>query len=201
MLINRIWGLFLHPTREWEQIKIEQEQGTKPYLLYILLLSAIPPIAGYIGATQTGWQIGDGAVTKLTIESTVPLCIASYLAIVAGIYVTGIAIDWMRDTYTDLEQHELAGSALAVYVSTPLLVLSIVGVYPIIWLGLITLVIAASYSAYLLYKGVPIVFQIPKERGMMFASAILTFALVVAVALIITTVIIWAVGFDPVFTN
>ncbi len=201
MLINRIWGLFSHPVKEWEQIKNEHKAGSKPYLLYILILAAIPPISGYIGATQTGWRIGDGNVTKLTVESTIPLCIVAYLAIVAGIYVTGIAIDWMRNTYTDLEEHELSGSALAVYVSTPLLVLSIVGVYPVIWVGLITLVIASSYAAYLLYKGVPIVFQIPKERGVMFASAILTFALVIAIVLIISTVIIWAVGFDPVFTN
>lgn len=201
MLISRIWGLFLHPGKEWEVIQQEQADRPKPYLLYVLLLSAIPPIAGYIGATQTGWQIGDGVITKLTVESTIPLCIAAYVAIVIGIYVTGIAIDWMRTTYTDLGKSDFSGLGLATYVSVPLLILSLVGMYPVIWLGLITLVVASSYSAYLLYKGVPVLFQIPQERGMMFASAILTFALVIAVVLIISTVIIWAIGFSPVFTN
>lgn len=201
MLVSHIWGLFAHPGEEWELIQKEQAEKPKLYIFYILILAAIPPIAGYIGATQTGWQIGDGAITKLTVESTIPLCIAAYFAIVIGIYVTGVAIDWMRETYTDLSKRELSGLAMATYISMPLLILSLVGVYPVIWLGLITLIVASSYSVYLLYKGVPIVFQIPKERGMMFASAILTFALVIAVVLIISTVIIWAIGFNPVFTN
>lgn len=201
MLISRIWGLFIHPNKEWELIQQEQANHSKPYLIYVLILSAIPPIAGYIGATQTGWQIGDGAVTKLTVSSTIPLCLAAYLAIVIGIYVTGVAIEWMGKTYTDLDKNEFSGLGFAIYVSTPLLILSAVGVYPVIWLGLVTLVVAASYSAYLLYKGVPILFQIPPERGTMFASAILTFALVISVVLIISTVIIWAIGFSPVFTN
>lgn len=201
VLISRIWGLFLHPNKEWELIQREQANRSRPYLIYLLLLAAIPPLAGYIGATQTGWQIGDGAITKLTVESTIPLCIAAYLAIVIGIYATGIAINWMGATYTDLDKGDFSGLGLAIYSSIPLLVLSVVGVYPVIWLGLITLVVAACYSAYLLYKGVPILFQIPPDRGVMFASAILTFALVIAVVLIISTVIIWAVGFSPVFTN
>lgn len=201
MLINRIWGLFLRPGKEWELIQEEQASRSKPYLLYLLLLAAIPPIAGYIGATQIGWQIGNGSITKLTVTSTIPLCIAAYFAIVIGIYATGVAIDWMHRTYTDRQDTQFSGLGFAVYVATPLLVLSIIGIYPEIWLGLITLVIASSYSAYLLYKGVPILFQIPRERGALFASAILTFALVMAVVLIISTVIIWAVGFSPVFTN
>ncbi len=201
VLLSHTWGLFAHPYEEWETIQQEQTKRPKLYLFYLLVLSAIPPISGFIGATQVGWQIGGGDVTKLTVESTIPLCIISYFGIVSGIVVTGIAIDWMRDTYTDLTKQQMSGIVMATYITMPLIILSVVGMYPVIWLGFIALLIGAGYSSWLLYSGVPIVFKISKERGMMFASSILTFALVMAVILLISTVIIWSVGFEPVFTN
>ena len=202
MLVSHIVGLFSHPYEEWETIQKEQAERPSLYIFYLFILSAIPPVAGFIGATQTGWSIGDaGAVTKLTVASTLPLCIIAYFGIISGIIVTGQAINWMRDTYTDLGSQELSGFVMATYITLPLLLLSIIGIYPVIWLGFIALLIGAGYSSWLLYSGVPVVFKIPKERGMMFSSAILTFALVMCVILMISTVIIWSVGFEPVFTN
>lgn len=201
MLLGHTLGLLIRPYKEWETIQTEPAKSPKSYLIYLFILSAIPPIAGYIGATKVGWSIGDGAVTKLTEASTIPLCILAYFGIITGIVVTGIAIDWMRDTYTGRKENQLSGIAMAIYITMPLILLSVVGIYPVIWLGLVTLLIGSGYSAWLLYSGVPIVFNIPKERGMMFSSAILTFALVMCVVLMITTVIIWSVGFQPVFTN
>jgi len=201
VLLSHVWGLFAHPREEFLLIQKEQADRPSLYILYILLLSAIPPVAVYIGSTMTGWRIGDGDITRMTPSSTISLCILMYLAIIAEIYVLGRAIDWMRSTYTDLSKRELSGLALATYVVMPLLVLSVMAVYPTIWMILLTLIIASSYSAYLLYAGVPIVFNISKERGMMFSSAILTIALVLAVVLMITLVIVWVMGFSPEFTN
>jgi len=201
VLLSHVWGLFAHPREEFLLIQKEQADRPSLYILYILLLSAIPPVAVYIGSTMTGWRIGDGDITRMTPSSTISLCILMYLAIIAEIYVLGRAIDWMRSTYTDLSKRELSGLALATYIVMPLLVLSVTAIYPTIWMILLTLIIASSYSAYLLYAGVPIVFNISKERGMMFSSAILTIALVLAVVLMITLVIVWVMGFSPEFTN
>ena len=41
---------------------------------------------------------------------------------------------------------------------------------------------AAAYPLYLLYIGIPIVYDIPKERGFMFASATVAVGLVLMVA-------------------
>lgn len=201
MILSHVWGIFAHPSEEILSVREKRVASPTLYIGYLLILTAIPPIAGYIGATQVGWRIGDGVVTKLTVESTIPLCIVAYLAILAGIVSTGIAINWMRETYTNLSNEDVNGISLATFVSAPLLIFSLVGIYPVIWVGMLTLILAATYSVYLLYTCVPIAFQIPKERANLFSSAILTFALVITVVLIITTVIIWAVGFSPVFTN
>lgn len=201
MLLSHVWGLFAHPREEFLVIQKEQAEKPKLYILYILILTAIPPIAVYVGSTVTGWRIGEGDITRMTTSSTLSLCVLIYLAIVAEIYVLGRAIDWMRESYTDLTKCQLSGLALATYIVMPMLVLSVFAVYPTIWMILLSLIVASSYSAYLLYAGVPIVFNISKERGMMFSSAILTIALVLAVVLMITLVIVWVMGFSPEFTN
>jgi len=201
MLLSHVWGLFAHPREEFLVIQKEQAEKPKLYILYILILTAIPPIAVYIGSTVTGWRIGDGDITRMTTNSTLSLCALIYFAIIAEIYVLGRAIDWMRESYTDLSKGQLSGLALATYIVMPLLVLSVFAIYPTIWIILLTVIVASSYSAYLLYAGVPIVFNISKERGMMFSSAILTIALVLAVVLMITLVIVWVMGFTPEFTN
>lgn len=201
MLLSHVWGLFAHPREEFQLIQKEQSIRPNRYITYILILAAIPPVSIYIGSTLTGWRIGDGEVTRMTHGSTFALSILFYLAIIAEIYVLGRAIDWMRETYTDLCKRSLSGLAMATYIVMPLLVLSVFAVYPTIWLILLSLIVASAYSAYLLYAGVPIFFGIPKERGVMFSSAILTIALVLAVVLMIALVIIWVMGFDPVFTD
>lgn len=201
MLLSHVWGLFAHPREEFEVIQKEQADRPNLYISYILILAAIPPISIYIGSTMTGWRIGDGDITRMTTSSTISLCVLIYIAIIAEIYVLGRAIDWMRETYTDLCKKSLSGLAMATYIVMPLLVFSIFAIYPTIWMILLTMIVASSYSAYLLYAGVPIFFQIPKERGVMFSSAILAIGLVLAVVLLIGMVIVWVMGFEPVFTS
>ncbi|RMF12944.1 MAG: DUF1282 domain-containing protein, partial [Gammaproteobacteria bacterium] len=61
--------------------------------------------------------------------------------------------------------------------------------------------IGLAYALYLLYEGLPILMNIPEERGFMFASSVLTVGLVMLVGLLAITVIIWSVGFGPVYVS
>jgi len=201
VILNHVWGVFAHPREEIFTLRHKRLANTPLYILYLLVFAAIPPVAGFIGATHTGWQIGDGPITRLTIESTIPLSIVGYICILLGIVCVGLGINWMRETYTELDDKDMNGISFTAFVVSPMLIASLVGLYPQIWLGFAALLVSASYSLYLLYTLTPLTFQISKERGVLFANAILTFGLVIAVVLIITTVIIWSVAFTPVFTN
>ena len=201
MILNHVWGVFTHPNEEIFTVRNKRLANAPLYVLYLLIFAAIPPVAGFIGATQVGWQIGDGPITKLTVESTIPLCIVGYLCILIGIIAVGLGINWMRETYTELSDKDMNGISFTAFIVSPMLIASLVGIYPQIWLGFAALIISAAYSLYLLYTLTPLTFQISKERSVLFANAILTFGLVIAVVLMITTVIIWSVAFSPVFTN
>ncbi len=62
-------------------------------------------------------------------------------------------------------------------------------------------VVALSWSVYLMYLGIPIVMNIPEERGFLFSSAVLAIAMVILICLMVGSVILWDFGAAPAFTD
>ena len=94
MSLTHTFGLLAHPDQEWEAIRNESETVTRLYAGHILLLALIPAVAGFIGTTQVGWQIGDGQITKLSVTSALQLSTLVYAAMLAGIFILGKFIDF-----------------------------------------------------------------------------------------------------------
>jgi len=59
----------------------------------------------------------------------------------------------------------------------------------------------AAYTVWLLHTGTRIVYDMPKERGFLFASATVAVGLVLMVSLMGLTVFLWEMGFSPIFTD
>ncbi len=200
MSLSHTVGLFAHPDAEWESIRNEGESLGKLYFGHILLLALIPAVAGFYGTTQVGWQIGDGQIIKLTMTSALQLCTLAYAAMLAGIFIIGKFIDFFAATY-QVQDKTPRGVTLAAYTATPIFLLGVIAVYPNIWVNMLVGLLAVAYAVYLLYEGLPILMKIPAERGFMFASSVLTVGLVMFVALLAISVVIWSMGIGPVYTN
>ena len=54
---------------------------------------------------------------------------------------------------------------------------------------------------YLLYVGVPTFMSIDPDEGFLFSSSILAVGLVVLVAIMAFTVVVWGLGVGPIYTN
>lgn len=196
-MIHHVLGLFTHPDQEWKDIKGEEETIGHMYLTHVLILAAIPAVSAYIGTTQVGWSFGAAAdAVRLTQASAMQMTILAYLAMLAGVAVMGAFIHWMARTY-DSSPTLTDCVVFAAYTATPLFLAGVAGLYPSIWLGMLVGTAAIAYTAYLLYQGIPIFMDIPKEEGFMFSSSILAVGLVVLVAMIATSVIFWGLGVGP----
>ena len=198
MLFANIWGLLFYPSQQWASIR-ERNTSSTTALMHVLVLAAIPAIAGYVGSAHVGWQIGTGPTRYMTDDSAATIFITCYVALVACILVLGRTIHWMAETYGSAPQKNLA-LAIAAYSATPLFLTGLVGFYPSLWLFMLVGLMGIAYSVYLLYTGVPIVLQVPKEQGFVFSSAILTVGLVTLVGLMVVTILFWSFGMMPVFT-
>ncbi|MFO7602782.1 MAG: Yip1 family protein [Gammaproteobacteria bacterium] len=200
MVLKHVWGLFFDPHREWQVIRDERCSIGKCYASNVLILAAIPPIFAYFGSTLAGWRIGTGEAIKLTHDSALQIAFAFYLALMATVFIMGKAIHWMAQTF-DAKPELAKCVVLASYIATPLFVSGIAAIYPVLWINMLIGLIAVAYTVYLLYLGIPIVMQIPKEQGFIFSTSILTVGLIGLVSILVITVLLWSSGIAPAYTN
>ncbi len=197
--MKHIAGLFFNPANEWQKIRHENTGIVSQYLKFIAIIAILPAYAWYFGATHIGWSLGN-RVIKLTAESALQVSLLFYLAMLVGIGVLGYMVSWMARTY-DAESSIAMGVQIAAYTCVPLFLCGAVGFYPILWLDIALGLVAACYTVYLLYIGVPIMMQIPTEKGFLFASAMVAVGLVMVAGMLGATVILWEMGAMPVFTD
>ena len=200
MVLKHIWGLFVNPKREWVSIRNDECTVGKCYALHVMVLAAIPAISGFIGTTQFGWQIGAGDPVKLTLESAGLISIMYYFAMLVGVYAIGWMIHWMGKTY-DADVPLAQCVVLAAYTATPLFLIGIMELYPVLWLNMVVGIVALAYTVFLLYSGVPIMMDISEDRGFLFSSAVLAVGLVAFVGLLAVTALLWGMGLEPQFTQ
>lgn len=200
MFIQHIIGLFTDPAREWEKIREQYKNNQQSSIAHVLVMAAIPALSGYIGTTQVGWRIGVGDPIRITGESAVSIAVIYYLALIVGVYTIGWVIHLLGKAY-EVERPLPLCIALATYTATPLFLIGIMEVYPVLWLNMLLGLPALAYTVYLLYSGLPILMEIPAERGFLYASAVLAVGLISLVALLAITALLWGMGLQPVFTH
>jgi len=200
MVLNHVWGLFFQPKKEWKSIKGERCSIGKCYCSHVLILAAIPAIAGYIGTTQVGWSFGGFEVHKLTTQSALQIAILTYLTMLVAVFSLGKAIHWMGQTYGSKQTLPQA-IALAAYTATPLWLMGFFFLYPVLWVNMLIGLPALAYTVYLLYTGVPVMMSVSQERGFLFASAVLAVGLVMLVAVLGAMAMLWSMGIGPEVTG
>lgn len=201
-ILEHTLGILLHPDSEWKAIRNERHSFMQVFLSHVPILALIPPVATYFGVTRVGWVFGDGERVFLTATSALTLCAATYVAFLIGVYIFGEFINWMARTYgvrDSEEKRHYEGTALAVYITVPVFLAGVFGVYPDIWVNAIATCIAGAYSVYLVYEGIPILMNIPKERAFMYATSVVTVGLVLLVVTRVGAVIAWSIGVGPVY--
>ncbi|MDP5209404.1 MULTISPECIES: Yip1 family protein [unclassified Microbulbifer] len=197
MLIH-MFGLMMQPRRQWQLIGNLSEKNLRRQIPYVILLALLPAVAWYFGTTKIGWSIGGGDPVKITGQSALELVAVFYCTMVLAVVAIGYFIHWMAKTY-GAETHPMKGVVVAGFTATPIFLAGIAGVYPLLWLDILLATVAVAYAVYLLYLGIPIVMGVSEERGFLFASAIVTVSLVVAVLIMVGTVLFWSYVSAPVF--
>ena len=201
--LSHTLGILTNPDKEWEAIRADKHSFAQVFLSHVPILALIPCVSGYIGVTQVGFQIGDN-VSKLTPASALSLAVVTYISMLVGVYLFGEFINWMAKTYMvegDEPTRHYEGTALAVFVTTPIFLVGFIGLYPNLWLNAAVTGLAACYSIYLVYEGIPILMKLTKDQAFMYATSVMTVGLVLLVTVRVGSVILWSMGIGPVYQN
>ena len=199
-MLSMTYRIIFKPTETWKSLADLPEAKVRSLLMVPLVLALLPAIAWYYGTTQIGWTVAGDSLTRLTKESAMAIAICLYFAQLSAIAIIGYFIHWMSQTY-GADTSILRGIALTGLIAIPLLLAGGVGFYPILWLDMIIAILATIHAVYLLYKGIPLALNIPPERGFLYASAVAGVVLVMVISLMGATLILWDLGFEPVFQD
>jgi hypothetical protein len=192
MILNHIWGLYTAPKKEWQTIE-KCHESLSYSMIHILTIALIPAICGYYAAAHIGWAIGAGDPIKLTESNALFMSIAMYIGLIVGVFALAALIQWMAKTF-DSTPDFTQSLELAAYAATPLLMVGLTALLPILWFVVVAGLAALCYSVYLLYSGVPIMMNIPEEKGFIYSSSVVTCGLVLIVALMAASAIVFNLG-------
>lgn len=201
MFITRIWGLYTQPKAQWRTLD-RQHESLSYSLIHLALIALIPTVSAYFSTTLIGWNFGANNTSPvlLTSQSALVMAVSMYVALITGVFALAYLIFWMAKTFgaTPSFAHSME---LAAYTATPLFMVGFALFYPEpIFIMLVGLV-GVAYSVYLLYTGIPIVMRIPEERAFVYASSVITAAIVLLVCVMTTSVLAWSWGLGPMYVQ
>ena len=177
-LVERVKAILLTPKTEWPVI--ESEPGDAKYLFtnYVVILAAIPAIAGFIGTSIIGFTVPTVGTIRVGIGAGIVNAIFTYVMAFVMSYVVALIADGLAPTFGGSKNFASA-LKLSVYSYTPGWLAGIFLIVP----SLAFLSILGLYALYLFWTGAPVLMKVPRERAIGYTAAVVVCAIVLAVVI------------------
>jgi hypothetical protein len=175
-IIERVKEILFTPKAAWSAIATEETNTATLYSQYIMILAAIPAVAGFIGMSLFGVS-GFGVSMRVPLMTGLVQMVLGYGLSLAMVYVMAMIADALAPGFGG-QKNPMNALKLVAYSSTAAMVGGIFALIPA--LGVLTLV-ASLYSLYLLYLGVPTLMKVPQEKVLAYTAVLVVCAIVVGV--------------------
>lgn len=179
----RVVNILKSPATEWPVIAAEPTDVGTLYREYIMILSAIPVIATFIGQSIIGVTMPFSGPYRTPMVNGISLMIVSYVMGLVGVYINAMVIEWLAPKFGSSGSRVDALKMVA-YASTPMWVAGALNVLPL--LGMLVL-LAMLYGIYLFYLGLPVVMKTPPDQ-------VVGFMVVAAVVMIVVSLVMASVS-------
>jgi hypothetical protein len=176
-VIARVKEILFAPNQAWADIETEETSTAELYTRYIMILAAIPAVAGFIGMSLFGVG-GFGVSMRVPMMTGLIQMVLGYGMTLVMIFVVALIADALAPSFGG-EKNPLNALKLVAYSSTAAMVAGIFALIPA--LGVLILV-ASLYSLYLLYLGVPGMMKVPREKALPYTAVLVVCAIVLGVA-------------------
>lgn len=179
-LIARARAILVSPRTEWPVIAAEAETVAGLYKNYILVLAAIPAVAGFIKMAIFGYG-AMGITIRVPFGSALASAIVSYVLSLVLVYVVALIVDAVAPNFGG-QKSPIQALKVVAYAYTASWVAGIGLLIP--WLGWLIALAGGIYAIYLLYLGLPVLMRAPQEKAGAYT----------AVTVIIALVLGWIIG-------
>ena len=172
-LQERVTKILKDPKSEWNVIETETTTVEQLYKGYIAPLSAIPPIATFIGMTVVGVSLPFVGTYRESMPRGFATMVVSYILGLVFVYLAAMIINKLAPTF-DSKPDDMQALKLVAYASTPAWLAGIFYIIPV--MGLLAIV-GGLYAIYLFYLGLPVMMKTPEGKVIpyMAVSAVVLF--------------------------
>jgi hypothetical protein len=177
-LVRRAMAILFRPTAAWEGVAAETTTTREVLLGYVAPLAAIPAVCGAIGGVLFGFTIADVGLKAGPVAVALE-AIAGFGLTLAGVWLAGHALAALGRMFGGAAEFP-QGLRLAAHSGTALWLAGLFYLMP--GLQIPAVLLAALWSLYLLYRGIPVLLGVPEDRLLTcFATALLTVAFIAIV--------------------
>lgn len=177
-IIERVKSILFQPMPTWATIEAEPADVAGLYTRYLMVLAAIPAVCGFIGMSLIGMGAFGVSLRVPLVAGLVNMVVAYVLSLV-GVFVLALIVDALAPRFGG-QKSSIQALKLAVYASTAAMLGGVFSLLPsLAMLGLL----AALYSIYLLYVGLPVLMKNPPEKTLAYTAVVLVAAIVMGLVM------------------
>ena len=177
-IIERVKSILFQPTPTWATIEAEPADVAGLYTRYLMVLAAIPAVCGFIGMSLIGMG-AFGVSLRVPLVAGLANMVVSYVLSLVGVFVLALIVDALAPRFGG-QKSSIQALKLAVYASTAAMLGGVFSLLPsLAMLGLL----AALYSIYLLYVGLPVLMKNPPEKTLAYTAVVLVAAIVMGLVM------------------
>ncbi len=176
MLIESVKDILFNPKATW--IKIKDEPGGFAHVLtsYAVPLTVIPAFFGMLGYSFVGIRSGfSHIVYRIPFHMAFLWALVYYVLTLIGLYLVGIIINALAPSFNS-KQNAVNAFKVAVYAYTPAFVAGVLYIEPTS--GMLVFLLSL-YGVYLLFLGLPVMMETPKEKVMGYLIVVIIVVIVV----------------------
>jgi hypothetical protein len=184
-LMTRVTNILTKPKEEWPVIAGEPASVSSLFTGYIVILAAIPAIAGFLSSALLGAIFA--SLLRIPLAASLGGAILTYILSLAGVYLAAVIIEKLAPTFQS-QGTTVDALKLVAYSYTALWVAGICGLLPVI--GVLGVLAGGIYSIYLFYLGLPVIMKTPQDKVVAYMIAA---AIVIIVIYFLITMIVGAI--------
>ncbi|MEZ5662041.1 MAG: Yip1 family protein [Burkholderiaceae bacterium] len=173
LLVERVKAMLLRPRETWPEVAAEAHDVVTIYRDYLVYLAGVSALASFVGLSLVGFG-GMGFHVRVPWLSGLAYMVVGFVLTLAMVYVAARVADALAPRFNG--QKDFASAfRLVAYGATAALLGGVFQILPVLSiLGLL----AALYSIFLLYTGVPVMLKVPEDKAIPFTAVLVVCVLV-----------------------
>ncbi len=177
-LLARIKNIVLSPKSEWPVIAAEPTAASQLYVGYVMPLALLAALIGFLRMSVLGVNSAFGTSFRMPISSGLTYTVMMFVSALFGVFIVALIINALAPTFSGRKDQRQA-LKVAAYSLTPAMLSSVLALSPI--LATLLQLLAGLYGIYVLYLGLPVLMQSPKEKAFGYTASVVICTILVGI--------------------